>query len=162
MQKQIRYVDQYDGPSSLISLSSTPKLNNFGPKQLNTVRDSNIYEEERKTFYSSFGTKKFFDLSPARRSQQIESTLVKNPQQRFEEYDSLRKSMKEYQNLKNEKQFLNKRDRLFKNTWKHGIVGVENPDYPKSDVYKQINTERHNIQAIKTNREKARQKVLLM
>jgi hypothetical protein len=32
--------------------------------------------------------------------------------------------------------FVNKRDRVLNNGWKHGILGVENPEDPGSSIYK--------------------------
>lgn len=32
--------------------------------------------------------------------------------------------------------FINKRDRVIRNGWRHGILGVENPDDPGTDLYK--------------------------
>lgn len=32
--------------------------------------------------------------------------------------------------------FVNKRDRLIKCGWRHGILGIENPDDPGTDIYK--------------------------
>jgi hypothetical protein len=161
MQKQIRYVDQYDGPSSLIIQSAASNQHDTDHSKIKTFGETNIFDEERKTFYSTFGTKKFFDMSPSKKSQQVESVITRSPLKQYEEFDSLRQSMKEFHDLKVEKQFLNKRDRLFKNTWRHGILGVDNPDSPTSGIYKKISIERNKQQAIKERREKVRQKVLV-
>jgi hypothetical protein len=129
-QKQDKYIDQYDGPSSLIILSSSPKRKHT--KKLPIAKTPNLYDEERKTFYRTFGAKNFFGLKD-----KIQSGLetcrnisvdksVKSPQQRYEEFDSVRKNMQEYNLLKTQKRFLSKRERLLKSNWKHGIVGTYN------------------------------------
>lgn len=51
----------------------------------------NIYDEERKTFYKTFGAKKFFDApSTTKRNTNISISssegLVKSPKQQFEEF----------------------------------------------------------------------------
>lgn len=166
LQKQDRYVDQYDGPSSLITLSPTAEAKSSNKPMQGS---SNLYEEERKTFYSSFGGNKFFDLKSNIEGKNIHqedistalNESVKSPKQRFEEFDTLRKSLQEREKFKSQKRFLNQRDRLLKNNWKHGILGIENPDSPTSEVYKEINSFRKSQQEFKDKRAKARQSVLM-
>mmetsp|Transcript_23617 Transcript_23617/g.20984 ORF Transcript_23617/g.20984 Transcript_23617/m.20984 type:complete len:140 (-) Transcript_23617:44-463(-) len=64
--------------------------------------------------------------------------------------------MNESQRLKSQNQFLKKRQRLLKNNWKHGIIGVENPEKPLSDVYKEIRNDREAKFSVKVKRAKHR------
>lgn len=163
LQKQQRYVDQYDGPSSLITLSPTPQAS-CGAK---SSRTGNYYDNERKTFYSSIGSKQFAELAK-NSSSQIDSNFnesvqneVKSPKQRFEEFKSLRQSLQDHKDFQAQKRFLNQRDRLMKNSWRHGILGVENPDDPKSEVYQQMNSERQTMYYKKENHASRRQHNLI-
>ena len=85
LQKQNRYIDQYDGPSSLISQSPWAKAQG---------ESINLYENERKTFYRSFANKKLMDL-PAKylhSNRNIDNSLssstnqVKTPKQQYFEF----------------------------------------------------------------------------
>ena len=112
LQKQQRYVDQYDGPSSLITKSPTVgqsiNLKEAKP-QAKASRQSNLYDTERKIFYKTFGAKKFFDLSEGQNnweqpnSGENDSSFnngVKTSRQQYVEYDNLRKSMNDFQEFK--------------------------------------------------------------
>lgn len=106
----------------------------------------NPYQEERDQFcksYSNFqtGTTKDSTTStvPAmkRKSMNLSSTkgLLKTSKEQYQEFCEARNTLKEYNELKNTKNFLSKRDRIMKNGWRHGVVGVENPLSPDSDIY---------------------------
>ena len=58
--------------------------------------------------------------------------------------------------LKTQNQFMKKRQRLLKNNWKHGIIGIENPEKPITEVYKQIKTQRETKESLKKRRAKHR------
>ena len=62
-----------------------------------------------------------------------------------------------FKNSNKTKKFLNQRERLMRSTWKHGIVGVENPDSPQSDVHVETHNVQHKAYIIKERRAKARQ-----
>ncbi len=64
--------------------------------------------------------------------------LLKTSKEQFQEFCETRDTLKEYNELKKNKNFLTKRDRIMKNGWRHGVVGVENPLSPDSDVYNDI------------------------
>ena len=112
LQKQQKYVDQYDGPSSLITMSNalTQSINIKEDKfQAKTSRQPNLYDEERKTFYKTFGSKKFFDLTEGIQNDKVQNSGesdssfnngVKTSRQQFSEFENLRKSMNDFQELK--------------------------------------------------------------
>ena len=51
------------------------------------------------------------------------------------EFKELKQKVDEAVKVWEEKRFLGKRDRLLNTAWRHGIVGIENPLEPKSEVY---------------------------
>lgn len=69
--------------------------------------------------------------------------------------------MKEYQELKKQRNFLTKRERLFKSNWRHGIVGVEGPDSPKNEIYQKLNQEKSTKNALKVRKSQVRQALLM-
>lgn len=79
-----RYVDQYDGPSSLITLSPTPRVKGASTR---------IYDEERKTFYQSMGDtqllKQPVSANNSHRniytSTSTNDSAIKTPQEQFSE-----------------------------------------------------------------------------
>lgn len=64
--------------------------------------------------------------------------LLKNSKQQYKEFTETKNSLAANQNWRQTKNFINRRDRLMKNGWRHGVVGVENPKNPDSDVYNDI------------------------
>lgn len=108
----------------------------------------NPYQEERDLFkrsmssmsMSTFGDTPVKGFPPInRKSLSISSKgLLKSSKEQFKEFQQARKSLAEYNELKQTKNFINKRDRIMKNSWRHGVVGVENPNDPDSEVYSDI------------------------
>lgn len=45
--------------------------------------------------------------------------------------------MRKFKETKEQQMFINKRDRVIRNGWRHGILGVENPDDPGTDIFKE-------------------------
>lgn len=141
LQKQSIYIDQYDGPSSLITISPDRKNDLVKSNKM-----LNPYQEERDQFgksYSDFQSRAMNDSAnntvPAlkRKSMNLSSTkgLLKTSKEQYQEFCEARDTLKEYNELKSNKDFLTKRDRIMKNGWRHGVVGVENPLSPDSDIY---------------------------
>ena len=54
----------------------------------------------------------------------------------------MKQSINDYQKMKNQRNFLTKRERLMKTNWKHGIVGVDGPETPQNNVYKSLNQQK--------------------
>lgn len=44
--------------------------------------------------------------------------------------------MRKFKETKEQQMFINKRDRIIRNGWRHGILGVESPDDPGTDIFK--------------------------
>ena len=47
--------------------------------------------------------------------------------------------------------FVNKREKLLKAGWRHGILGVENPSDPGTEIYKDLQEQRNYTQDEKDN-----------
>lgn len=43
--------------------------------------------------------------------------------------------MEEYKEFKKQQQFLGKRERVLKSGWRHGIVGIDDADSPKTQTF---------------------------
>lgn len=101
-------MDQYDGPSALITLSPVQQSKMItsraqNDKGMRYSSCSNIYNEERKTFYRTFGSKKFFEsneLGGKTGDDSPTSGGIKTSRQQFKEFESLRNSLKEFQEMK--------------------------------------------------------------
>jgi len=50
------------------------------------------------------------------------------PSQRRAEVAQTKTEMKQYQELKNQRQFIKRRSKLIKSGWRNGIVGIEMPN----------------------------------
>jgi len=76
--------------------------------------------------------------------QDIKATLyldegaMRSPKQKYLETIKVRDEMRKMKEARAEFNFINKRDRVIRNSWKHGILGVENPDDPGSDFYRDV------------------------
>ncbi|CAI2373706.1 unnamed protein product [Moneuplotes crassus] len=135
MQKQGRYVDQYDGPSSLI-LITQPSHKKSSSKT--------------RTYYNNFHTK-----LPA--ADPLKDDLeIKSHKRQLDNMQKLKESIDKGQRMKTENNFLRKRNRLLKTNWKHGIVGIDSIETPVNEVYKQIKTQRESLEKLKARRAKAR------
>jgi hypothetical protein len=66
-------------------------------------------------------------------------------------FSQTRDNIQKLSQIKEEKRFLGKRDRLLRSGWRHGIVGIEDPDMPKSKVYLDKQAEMHRIQKEKNS-----------
>mmetsp|Transcript_6558 Transcript_6558/g.5636 ORF Transcript_6558/g.5636 Transcript_6558/m.5636 type:complete len:175 (+) Transcript_6558:54-578(+) len=77
------------------------------------------------------------------------TNLLRSSKQQYQDLQKEKQKLKEFGDWKNTKNFINKRDRLMKNSWRHGVVGVENPLNPDSEVYNDIH---HNKQLIEENK----------
>lgn len=103
-----------------------------------------------KTYYNSFQKRLPTQVKLK------ESAEVKSPKKHLYEMTELKKSLNESQKLKSENNFLSKRNRLLKNNWKHGIVGVDNVDNPRNEIYKQLKAQKQPMEVVKERRAKAR------
>ena len=72
-----------------------------------------------------------------RQSSDISSVkpACKTSKQQYKEFMQTKQALKDYNNSKTTKNFLAKRDRIIKNGWRHGVLGVESPENPDSDIY---------------------------
>jgi len=55
----------------------------------------------------------------------------------------LKEELKKFKEFKDTQKFVGKRDRILKNGWRHGILGVENPDDPGTDIYRDLQQNRN-------------------
>jgi ribosomal protein S18 len=141
LQKQNIYSDQYDGPSSLILTSPDRKTD-----MIKSFKMTNPYQEERDLFRKSLSTMNFDNTNSKsashlpnihRNSVAVpeSSNLLKSSKQQYEDFLAQKQNLEEYKNFKETKNFLSKRDKIMKSGWRHGVVGVENPLDPDSEVY---------------------------
>ena len=98
---------------------------------------------------------------------------VKTPKQQYFEFkygwvvnqllnfSKMRSKLKEFQELRNQRRFLTKRERLLKSNWKHGVLGIEGPETPQSEVYKHLNKQKRMSTEIRERRAKARKAIIL-
>jgi len=56
--------------------------------------------------------------------------------------------MQRFREWKDQHRYINKRDRQIKNQWKHGIVGVENPE-DGGEVFRDIQGHKNDLSAEK-------------
>jgi len=113
---QIAYVDQYDGPSSLQQRDDLPNLIDR--------TERSIYENERDTHREKI--KDSIDkLKHAQEQLLDQDASLKNPQTRRKELLGIKQLMAEYKEFQGEHQFVKKRERIIKNGWRHGILGLE-------------------------------------
>jgi len=84
------------------------------------------------------------------------SKVLRTSKQQYQDFLRNKSSLDNYNGLKNTKSFINKRDRIMKNGFRHGVVGVENPKDPDSEVYlemfKQKSAVEHNKEIINRQR----------
>ncbi|CAI2387702.1 unnamed protein product [Moneuplotes crassus] len=143
LQQQSIYVDQYDGPSSLITGSPEreAKMNNSTAK--------NPFQKERDDLKRSFSSTKFENGSGqtstilpdiSRKSMVVPNSnnLLKNSKQQYQDFLQEKQGLSNFKELKEKKNYVTKRERLMKSGWRHGVIGIENPLNPTSDVYNQI------------------------
>ena len=153
LQKQRIFIDQYDGPSSLITISPDRKHN-----IIKATKMKNPYQEELETYRKSgslategVGQSKSSSLLPdiSRKSMTLPegTNLLKSSRQQYQEYLRDKNDIDNYKNWKQTKNYINKRHRLIKNGWRHGVVGVENPLDPDSEVY--VDTHKNKVVAEK-------------
>lgn len=144
LQKQNIYSDQYDGPSSLITISPDRKRDVIKASKM-----KNPYQAEREEFKRS--TSKIREVSEngtsspllpdiGRKSVALPewASLLKSSKQQYSDFLKEKQALREFQDWKQTKNYINKRDRLLKNSWRHGVIGVENPLDPDSEVYNDI------------------------
>jgi hypothetical protein len=117
MQKQKFYVDQYDGPSSLILLS-TPKYKNNAKNGLNTDRA----QVEKNFFTNSTNFKQIGQFEGVPDASKEDG--VKSPKERYKEFNEIRCKMQEYSGFKTQQRFFKQRERLLMGNWRHGILGT--------------------------------------
>ncbi len=76
------------------------------------------------------------DLGELKKILYEDDGAIKSPKQKQLEVQRVKEEIQKFKEYRKQKIFLNKRDRCLKNNWKHGIVGVEEPDDPGSEVFK--------------------------
>ena len=118
-------------------------------------------DELKTTKELNGGEKNMYDIerekipSLARDYKSIQETLylddgaMRSPKQKYLETIKVRDEMRKMREVKAEFNFINKRDRIMRNSWKHGILGVEIPDDPGSDLFKNIQEQRNYQQSEK-------------
>ncbi|CDW82218.1 UNKNOWN [Stylonychia lemnae] len=139
---QIKYIDeQKGGPSFLLKRDGVPtlkSLENDGSVQLH-------YNTERKNFKALNNDQKIFNAKIVQfQGKQdehgeilIPNADLKYPSQRRQEIYEAKEAFKNYQEIKSQKIFIKKRNRLIQNGWRNGIVGVEVPGDQGSLFYSQ-------------------------
>ncbi len=55
----------------------------------------------------------------------------------------MKEELKRYKDFKDQYNFAGRRDRQLKHGWRHGILGVENPDDPGTEIYKETQMHRN-------------------
>lgn len=83
------------------------------------------------------------DFQEMKRKLFEEEGSLKIPKQRYLETIQLKEDLQKYKEFKEQQIFVNKRDRLLRNGWRHGILGVENTDDPGTDIYKEVQAKRN-------------------
>jgi hypothetical protein len=141
IQKQSIYCDQYDGPSSLIKLSPDRKRDFIKAEKM-----VNPYQQERDRFRRSvseveldnFTENRYPNLPALKKINLWNPKVLKSSKQQYEEFLEQKRITERQKQLKMEKDYLTKRDRIIKHSYRHGVVGVECPDDPDSEIYKDI------------------------
>ncbi|CAI2376237.1 unnamed protein product [Moneuplotes crassus] len=150
LQKQDIYIDQYDGPSSLITRSPDRENKTIRPNE------KNPFQEERDELRRSLSTMNFSKASSGntllpeilRKSVSIPegNSLLRNSKQQFQDFLQERQNQENFKELKEKKNFITKREKLLKSGWRHGVIGIENPINPSSDVYNELHKTQSKIQ----------------
>lgn len=78
------------------------------------------------------------------------------PKNRREEVLNLKSDMQDYNQIKNQCMLVNKRDRQLKGGWRNGVIGIESPEDPDTQIYVERAKLLLNKQLRKTNTEKSR------
>ncbi|CDW71374.1 UNKNOWN [Stylonychia lemnae] len=132
----ITYIDLYDGPSQLQLREGTTTLNEKG--------QNNIYEQERSQVQEKLNQSVQY-LKSAQdqltKREEENTSALRSPKQRRDELQQIKQNLEIYSEFKQQQMFVGKRERLLKNGWRHGIVGVENSgtvgDQSQSVFYKE-------------------------
>ncbi len=74
----------------------------------------------------------------------IDSGDLRSPAERRAELKDIKSKLEDFNATKTQQVFFGKRNRIIKNGWRHGIVGVEDPDSPTPSVFYQEALERKN------------------
>ncbi len=69
---------------------------------------------------------------------------MRTPAERRAELKEIKTKLQEFNAMKTQQVFFGKRDRIIKNGWRHGIVGVEDPDSSNPSVFYQQALEKKN------------------
>eukprot|EP00347_Sterkiella_histriomuscorum_P012829 403367067 len=139
---QSKFIDeQKSGPSFLIRREGVPTL-----KQLESQGQLQLhYNTERKAFNQLNDHHKQLSAQIAnfqgKQDQHgeilIPNTDLKFPSQRRSDIQQAKDTLREYQEIKSQKIFIKKRNRLIQSQWRDGIVGVEVPGDKGSIFYSQ-------------------------
>lgn len=121
------YIDQYDGSSSLIKRDEVKTIKE------KLGGDAYIYDVERE---QALRIDK--DFSALKSMLYEDDGGLRSPQQKKTETLAIKEELARYKDFKEKYNLANKRDRQLKNGWRHGVLGVENPDDMGTEVYKDV------------------------
>ena len=129
--KQVKYTDEFDGPSSMQVLGNE-KIKNYIAK--------NIFEKEREDHLQKLPE----NVNKLKMAKSVLfETLPENqlclasPLEKRNEIKEVRKNLDEYNAFKQNQMFLGRRERIFKGGWRHGITGIDNSDQNGTSIFYQ-------------------------
>ena len=106
-------------PSSLIRRDNLPTLKSQG-------KTSHIpFNQERESFETL--NQRTLEASQKMQSYQSRSTSLATPLEKREELSAMKEAVATFQEMRSQKIFIKKRNRVIQNSWRDGILGVEMP-----------------------------------
>lgn len=88
--------------------------------------------------------KKVEELYDAKSKLLVDSGDLRTPAERRAELKDIKTKLQDFNAMKTQQVFFGKRDRIIKNGWRHGIVGVEDPDSSNPSVFYKDTLEKKN------------------